>query len=76
MMIMNIVWPLTGLYFPILGLIAYYRLGKEKKLITCQTSMIITMTRCIIMNIIVISHFGKVSLFLQHTVVLVAHLGT
>ncbi|WP_256113300.1 hypothetical protein [Staphylococcus saprophyticus] len=30
MMIMNIVWPLTGLYFPILGLIAYYRLGKEK----------------------------------------------
>lgn len=32
MMIMNIVWPLTGLYFPILGLIAYYRLGKEKEI--------------------------------------------
>ena len=31
MAIMNIVWPLTGLYFPILGIIAYYKLGKEKQ---------------------------------------------
>nr|WP_263314409.1 DUF4396 domain-containing protein [Mammaliicoccus sp. Marseille-Q6498] len=30
MVIMNIVWPLTGLYFPLLGIIAYYYLGKEK----------------------------------------------
>ena len=28
MFIMNIVWPLTGLYFPILGIIGYYSLGK------------------------------------------------
>lgn len=29
MPIMNIVWPLTGLYFPIIGIWAYYRLGRE-----------------------------------------------
>lgn len=31
MPIMNIVWPLTGLYFPIFGIWAYDRLGKAKK---------------------------------------------
>lgn len=30
MPIMNIVWPLTGLYFPIFGIWAYYRLGRNK----------------------------------------------
>ncbi|MBF7019193.1 DUF4396 domain-containing protein [Staphylococcus sp. 18_1_E_LY] len=30
MFIMNIVWPLTGLYFPILGIIGYYTLGRTK----------------------------------------------
>lgn len=28
MPIMNIVWPLTGLYFPIIGIWTYYKLGK------------------------------------------------
>ncbi|RSL34440.1 DUF4396 domain-containing protein [Salibacterium salarium] len=28
MPIMNIVWPLTGLYFPVLGLLTYLKLGK------------------------------------------------
>ncbi|WP_099159134.1 DUF4396 domain-containing protein [Virgibacillus ndiopensis] len=31
MPIMNIVWPLTGLYFPIIGMWAYYRLGRNSK---------------------------------------------
>ncbi|GGH83908.1 hypothetical protein JOD43_000785 [Pullulanibacillus pueri] len=31
MPIMNIVWPLTVLYFPIFGLWAYYKLGRVKK---------------------------------------------
>src|SRR5699024_4023510 len=26
--IMNIVWPLTGLYFPIVGMCTYYKLGR------------------------------------------------
>src|SRR5699024_168256 len=30
MSIMNIVWPLIGLYFPIIGIIAYEKLGKNK----------------------------------------------
>lgn len=30
MPIMNIVWPLTGLYFPVFGLWAYYGLGRAK----------------------------------------------
>lgn len=30
MPIMNIVWPLTGLYFPVFGLWAYYSLGRAK----------------------------------------------
>lgn len=30
MMIMNLVWPLVGLYFPILGIITYYSLGRAK----------------------------------------------
>src|SRR5699024_10604824 len=30
MPIMNIVWPLTGLYFPIIGMWAYYRMGRDK----------------------------------------------
>ncbi|MFC7394193.1 DUF4396 domain-containing protein [Scopulibacillus cellulosilyticus] len=30
MPIMNIVWPLTGLYFPIVGFCAYYKLGRNK----------------------------------------------
>lgn len=29
MPIMNIVWPLTGLYFPVVGIWAYYRLGRN-----------------------------------------------
>lgn len=29
MPIMNVVWPLTGLYFPIVGIWAYYRLGRN-----------------------------------------------
>ncbi|MDY0395093.1 DUF4396 domain-containing protein [Virgibacillus halophilus] len=29
MPIMNIVWPLTGLYFPIIGIAAYYKLGRD-----------------------------------------------
>ncbi|MDY0407184.1 DUF4396 domain-containing protein [Virgibacillus sp. 179-BFC.A HS] len=29
MPIMNIVWPLTGLYFPIVGMWAYYKLGRS-----------------------------------------------
>ncbi|ASK62013.1 hypothetical protein CFK37_07490 [Virgibacillus phasianinus] len=29
MPIMNIVWPLTGLYFPLIGIWAYYKLGKS-----------------------------------------------
>src|SRR5699024_6893127 len=31
MPIMNIVWPLTGLYFPIAGIWAYYGLGKSRE---------------------------------------------
>src|SRR5699024_12849999 len=30
MPIMNIVWPLTGLYFPIIRMWAYYRMGRDK----------------------------------------------
>ncbi|MFC7395364.1 DUF4396 domain-containing protein [Scopulibacillus cellulosilyticus] len=30
MPIMNIVWPLTGLYFPVFGIWAYFKLGREK----------------------------------------------
>lgn len=30
MPIMNIVWPLTGLYFPIIGIWAYFKLGRNK----------------------------------------------
>lgn len=30
MPIMNIVWPLTGLYFPVIGIWAYYTMGKVK----------------------------------------------
>lgn len=29
MSIMNIVWPLTGLYFPLVGMWAYYKLGRS-----------------------------------------------
>ncbi|HEX7064970.1 MAG TPA: DUF4396 domain-containing protein [Bacillales bacterium] len=29
MPIMNIVWPLTGLYFPLAGMLAYYKLGRS-----------------------------------------------
>lgn|SRR5699024_519404 len=31
MPIMNIVWPLTGLYFPIIGIWAYYKMGRDKE---------------------------------------------
>ncbi|HEU5139370.1 MAG TPA: DUF4396 domain-containing protein [Bacillales bacterium] len=31
MPIMNIVWPLTGLYFPVAGMWAYYKLGRNTK---------------------------------------------
>src|SRR5699024_9186732 len=30
MQIMNIVWPLTGLYFPISGMWAYYSMGSDE----------------------------------------------
>ncbi|HLR52672.1 MAG TPA: DUF4396 domain-containing protein [Candidatus Avamphibacillus sp.] len=31
MVIMNLVWPLTGLYFPVIGILAYYRIGRDKE---------------------------------------------
>ncbi|HET7627456.1 MAG TPA: DUF4396 domain-containing protein [Bacillales bacterium] len=31
MMIMNVVWPLIGLYFPVFGLASYYKLGRMPK---------------------------------------------
>lgn len=52
MIIMNIVWPLTGLYFPIIGIIGYYTLGKEKQNNQTQKnkpfwqSVIISTTHC------------------------------
>lgn len=31
MLVMNIVWPITGLYFPIIGIWAYLKLGQNKQ---------------------------------------------
>lgn len=72
MFVMNVVWPITGLYFPVAGIWFYFKLGRKdrKNTIMLIIPLIIRMMlmRVIITSTIIVrSLFGKVFLYLRPT---------